>query len=467
MASATHTLLTVRCACERSGIHTLEIEEDALEVAGTAVAESGASTLATAGTYAGGALLAGGAAGAAILAKKTFDSKDNATPKKGYVLPGSDYIGPGSDIHIAPARSEADQIAKDHNISYDAILKEAREKEYTQQEFFPKIQKIDQEAIDRFNYDISRTGSWHAYAGYSYYGLKIKHAVEGAVKQNIYPTLDNVNSNTTEQSIESGYDAYTTPQPNTTPSSKVPEGSSAASKRPATSNIEEQAETQIKKPALRPSTRIQATKQAAATSTPGPTSNPQQETLVGNAPNSKGSVSGEAGTRKSQKPQGLIFGSIQNCFSQFIATCNHENNIHNILMKVIDDPTRYRCFCPLLEWLELQNIGVNEFGQAYMIDFTDSPVDEATRSEGTVLGKRKRQTSNHEETCNGHHKLTNKDFGINPHESEHLIIGSTLNTTIGPEDIQKEINQPLKLRELKEIYVPECLQDIISWGKYR
>nr|CAI5854135.1 unnamed protein product [Callosobruchus analis] len=99
--------------------------------------------------------------------------------------------------------------------------------------------------------------------------------------------------------------------PNTTPSSKVPEGGSAALKRPATSNIEEQAETQIKKPALRPSTRIQATKQAAATSTPGPTSNPQQETTAGNAPNSKGSVSGEAGTRKSQKPQGLIFGSIQ------------------------------------------------------------------------------------------------------------------------------------------------------------
>nr|CAI5850109.1 unnamed protein product [Callosobruchus analis] len=118
-------------------------------------------------------------------------------------------------------------------------------------------------------------------------------------------------SHTTESTIESGYNTYNTAQSGSTSPSPIPENSSTAQKRPATGNIEDQLETQVKRPALRPSTGIQATKQTSTASAPGPTSNPQQETSGCNAANSKGSVSGEAGTRKSQKPQGVIFGSIQ------------------------------------------------------------------------------------------------------------------------------------------------------------
>nr|CAH7753317.1 unnamed protein product [Callosobruchus chinensis] len=118
-------------------------------------------------------------------------------------------------------------------------------------------------------------------------------------------------SNTTESTIERDYETYSSSDSTTTSSTTVPEGPSSGSKRPATSGVEEQAETQVKRPALRPSTGIQVSSKTNSSSQPGPVDNPQQETTSGNAANSKGSVSGEAGTRKSQKPQGPIFGSIK------------------------------------------------------------------------------------------------------------------------------------------------------------
>nr|CAI5850111.1 unnamed protein product [Callosobruchus analis] len=78
-------------------------------------------------------------------------------------------------------------------------------------------------------------------------------------------------SHTTESTIESGYNTYNTAQSGSTSPSSIPENSSTAQKRPATGNIEDQLETQVKRPALRPSTGIQATKQTSTASASGPT----------------------------------------------------------------------------------------------------------------------------------------------------------------------------------------------------
>nr|CAI5839872.1 unnamed protein product [Callosobruchus analis] len=242
----------------------------------------------------------------------------------------------------------------------------------TQEEFYEEIKHIDQHAIDRFNDEITHTGSWHAYAGY--YGLKIKHTIEGALKKNIYRTLEHVirdknfrkywfNTNVNRKSPITWYNnriylgnAYyealkavqNNPNIYTSDLSKdytewrdyrihllqtkilnlvtrptiqisapgetlqtVSEGARSGVKRPTTTDISEQAETQVKRPALRPATNIQPTKQATTTGQPGPIANPQQDILQGNAANTKGSVSGEAGSRKSQKQQGAYFGLIE------------------------------------------------------------------------------------------------------------------------------------------------------------
>lgn len=55
-----------------------------------------------------------------------------------------------------------------------------------------------------------------------------------------------------------------------------------------------------------------------------------------------------------------------NCYQQFVATCTHENNIKRILNDYLlnKDTERLGCFCPLLEWLETQNINRSTFNDA-------------------------------------------------------------------------------------------------------
>nr|CAI5822685.1 unnamed protein product [Callosobruchus analis] len=178
----------------------------------------------------------------------------------------------------------------------------------TQEEFYEEIKHIDQHAIDRFNDEITRTGSWHAYAGY--YGLKIKHTIEGALKKNIYRTLEHIHLLQTKLLNLVTRPTIQISAPGETLQT-VSEGARSGVKRPTTTDISEQAETQVKRPALRPATNIQPTKQATTTGQPGPIANPQQDILQGNAANTKGSVSGEAGSRKSQKQQGAYFGLIE------------------------------------------------------------------------------------------------------------------------------------------------------------
>ncbi|VEN50450.1 unnamed protein product, partial [Callosobruchus maculatus] len=116
---------------------------------------------------------------------------------------------------------------------------------------------------------------------------------------------------TTESSLNEAFEAESTTSSSTATQPQIPASSSAGSKRPATTDVSEQAETQVKRPALRPATGIVGQHQSNATSSPGPISDPQQDTSEGNSANKKGSVSGEAGSRKSQKPRGEIFGSLR------------------------------------------------------------------------------------------------------------------------------------------------------------
>nr|CAH7715988.1 unnamed protein product [Callosobruchus chinensis] len=114
-----------------------------------------------------------------------------------------------------------------------------------------------------------------------------------------------------ESDIAAGFEATSSTTTSTTTEEAISQSSETSGKRPATSSIEEQHKTQVKRPALRPATGTIEQKDSTSNSGPGPTIHPQQDTTAGNAANTKGSVSGEAGSRKSQKQQGSVFGLIK------------------------------------------------------------------------------------------------------------------------------------------------------------
>ncbi|XP_049955448.1 uncharacterized protein LOC126471369 [Schistocerca serialis cubense] len=104
---------------------------------------------------------------------------------KGYNLPGSDYVGSGNPINIDAPRSGADAIAKEHDVGYDNLLKEARERPFTEEEFRQRVQQLDAKAIIDFAIDWSHTRNWHSFVGK--YGLKLKTAVEQRIGKTLYP----------------------------------------------------------------------------------------------------------------------------------------------------------------------------------------------------------------------------------------------------------------------------------------
>lgn len=160
----------------------MEIEEATdLAAGGTA-----AATLTTAGSGPAvgvttlGVLGVGGL-GVGIAGTKKIQQR---MKEKGAVLPGSDYIGPGNPIHIAPARSEADQIAKEHDIAYEKLIQDAKNGILTEEEFKQKLYAIDDEAITKFGND----DSWHALIGR--YGLKFKTTLEKTINKPLYPQCE-------------------------------------------------------------------------------------------------------------------------------------------------------------------------------------------------------------------------------------------------------------------------------------
>lgn len=102
-----------------------------------------------------------------------------------YTLPGSTYVGPGNKIHVDAPRHEADAVAKEHDLGYERFIEFAKTHPLTLDEFRSGVQKLDREAIDKFDKDFKETGSWHSLAGK--YGLYIKDKAEDVFGP-IYPT---------------------------------------------------------------------------------------------------------------------------------------------------------------------------------------------------------------------------------------------------------------------------------------
>lgn len=132
---------------------------------------------AVAGAVGGGLVLAG--TGTAV--KSIYDHVSN----KGAVLPGTDFVGPGNPIDPKPARSETDQIAKEHDVGYDNLLKRAQEEYLDEQTFREEVQKLDDTAIHRFEEEYRKSGTWQAFVGK--FGLKAKRTLEAALGHPIYP----------------------------------------------------------------------------------------------------------------------------------------------------------------------------------------------------------------------------------------------------------------------------------------
>lgn len=138
----------------------------------------GASTSAALGYGAAGVGLLGLGGIAAIATSKS----NNNEPKQGYVLPGTDYVGPGNDIHIGPARSGTDQVAKEHDIAYDKLIHKAQNGLLTEEEFKKQLYEIDNTAIQEF----SKQEDWQSFIGK--WGLKFKTSVEQTINKPIYPS---------------------------------------------------------------------------------------------------------------------------------------------------------------------------------------------------------------------------------------------------------------------------------------
>lgn len=124
----------------------------------------------TAGAIGTGLAIGGVAIGAQALYKRT--------QKKGLVLPGSDFIGPGNTVPIGAAKSPADQVAKVHDVEYSNII---ANNSLSKEEHFKAVQDADRKAIQ----DFANVPGLHARIGE--YGLKAKASVENTLKRPLYP----------------------------------------------------------------------------------------------------------------------------------------------------------------------------------------------------------------------------------------------------------------------------------------
>lgn len=142
---------------------------------GTGIAEGTSSV----GTVVGTTLLGGGAA---IVGGTISKILDNAQKGKGYVLPNSEFIGPGNPIPIGAARNSADQTAKIHDAGYRDLLENPPKKQKT---FHEAVQKLDNEAIEGFKKSYREDGHINAKVGQL--GLQAKRKVEDTLGFPLYP----------------------------------------------------------------------------------------------------------------------------------------------------------------------------------------------------------------------------------------------------------------------------------------
>ena len=168
-----------------------EIAETVIDIGeSTSLLEGAAGTAATLGTGIAegtstvgtvvGTTLSGG--GAAIVGGTISKILDNAQKGKGYVLPNSEFIGPGNPIPIGAARNSADQTAKIHDAGYRDLLENPPKKQKT---FHETVQKLDNEAIEEFKKSYQEDGHINAKVGQL--GLQAKRKVEDTLGFPLYP----------------------------------------------------------------------------------------------------------------------------------------------------------------------------------------------------------------------------------------------------------------------------------------
>ena len=173
------TTLDISTPSSSTATETTALLGDVIGEGVTAGTVTGAATdglLAIAGTTAGAAVVAGVGIG--------IDKLIHRTKEKGLVLPHSEYIGPGNPIPISAARNKPDQIAKDHDVGYTNLIKEARRGTLTEDEFKIKLHRLDSKAIQDFEDEVKASGSWNAWIGAK--GLKLKQTFENMYRP-VYP----------------------------------------------------------------------------------------------------------------------------------------------------------------------------------------------------------------------------------------------------------------------------------------
>lgn len=138
--------------------------------AATSAVASGVGTAVGTVALGGGAAILGGTLGKVI---------ESGWSGKGYVLPGSEYIGPGNPIHIGPARNPADQVAREHDLGYQDLLNKPPD------DFHKAVQDLDNKAIEDFDKVYQESGDINAKIGSV--GLGIKRKVEDTIGQPLYP----------------------------------------------------------------------------------------------------------------------------------------------------------------------------------------------------------------------------------------------------------------------------------------
>nr|QTZ83159.1 MAG: structural protein [Motacilla cinerea ambidensovirus] len=163
----------------------LELGEAATEttalLGGVTAGSATTGTAGALGTVAATAVGGAAIAGIGVGVKGLVDHVRN----KGAVLPGTDFVGPGNPIDPKPARSETDQVAKEHDLGYDSLLNRARSEYITEEEFRREVQNLDDEAIHRFSEEYQKSGTWQAFVGK--YGLKTKRLIEDVLGAPVYP----------------------------------------------------------------------------------------------------------------------------------------------------------------------------------------------------------------------------------------------------------------------------------------
>lgn len=78
---------------------------------------------------------------------------------KGWVLPGSKYIGPGNAMNLGKPNSAADAAAYDHDVDYDNYLKQG----YSKKKVYGGFSDADQRLMDRA--DVTKADGLAAYMG--------------------------------------------------------------------------------------------------------------------------------------------------------------------------------------------------------------------------------------------------------------------------------------------------------------